>query len=59
MNHLGAREAAKGRPGPVKSRRRRQSRPAVMVLEERSLLSTFTVTNTADDGGTGTLRLGG
>jgi hypothetical protein len=31
-------------------------RPAVMVLEGRALLSSFTVENTADDGSAGTLR---
>jgi len=31
-------------------------RPTVLLLEERSLLSTFTVNSTADDGSAGTLR---
>jgi len=34
----------------------RRLRPAVMTLEGRALLSTWTVTNTRDDGSTGTLR---
>ncbi len=34
----------------------RRAKPAVTLLEGRALLSTFTVTSTADDGSTGTLR---
>ena len=37
-------------------RDRRRLRPIAMELEDRRLLSTFTVTSTADDGSTGTLR---
>ena len=39
-----------------RQRQRRRMRPTVMALEDRRLLSTFTVTNTADSG-TGSLRL--
>ena len=35
---------------------RHRLRPVLLVLEDRRLLSTFTVTSTADDGSTGTLR---
>ena len=35
---------------------RRQLRPTLMALEERTLLSLFTVTNTADDNSVGSLR---
>jgi hypothetical protein len=37
-------------------RGRRRMRPNLMALEDRALLSTFTVTGTADDGSFGTLR---
>jgi hypothetical protein len=36
--------------------RNRRLRPTVMALEGRALLSTFTVSSTADDGSAGTLR---
>jgi fibronectin-binding autotransporter adhesin len=35
---------------------RRRLQPTLMALEERQLLSTFTVTNTLDDGSVGSLR---
>ena len=41
--------------GRQRQRQRRWMRPTVMALEDRRLLSTFTVTNTADSG-TGSLR---
>ncbi len=56
-----ARDQRSGGRGTVEARQRlRQQkrwrlRPNLMVLEERTLLSTFTVTNTADSG-TGSLR---
>jgi hypothetical protein len=37
-------------------RKRNRLKPELVALEDRRLLSTFTVTNTADDGSTGTLR---
>jgi hypothetical protein len=40
----------------AKASRNRRLRPTVMALEGRTLLSTFTVSSTADDGSTGTLR---
>ncbi len=42
------------RPGTVEARRRRRMRPAVMVLEDRRLLLTWTVNSAGDsDSGTG------
>src|SRR5262249_11957538 len=43
------------RTGEGWRRRRRGTRPTLMVLEDRNLMSTFTVTNTADSG-PGSLR---
>lgn len=42
--------------GEARRRQRRRLRPTLLALEERQLLSTFTVTSTLDDGGAGTLR---
>ncbi len=42
--------------GPDGVRGRLRLRPALVALEGRTLLSTFTVNSTADDGSTGTLR---
>ena len=42
--------------GPVANRQRHRLRPTLLALEERTLLSTFTVNSTADDGSSGTLR---
>ena len=42
--------------GLVKARRKRRMRPTVLALEDRRLLSTFTVTSTLDNGSAGTLR---
>ena len=47
--------SAKRRAGTVEPARRRL-RPTLMALEDRQLLSTFTVTSTLDDGSDGTLR---
>ena len=59
MSCNGAREAVRGEQRTVKGRqrrlRRRRTQPTVTTLEDRWLLSTFTVTNTADSG-TGSLR---
>ena len=38
------------------ARQQRRMRPTVMALEDRRLLSTFTVTSTLDNGSVGTLR---
>ncbi|WP_165230648.1 choice-of-anchor Q domain-containing protein [Aquisphaera insulae] len=47
-----------GGRGSVEARRRqrRRLRPSLMALEDRQLLSMFTVTSTLDDGSEGTLR---
>src|SRR5271157_1542789 len=42
--------------GTVEARRRRRMRPTLMALEDRKLLSMFTVNSTLDDGSVGTLR---
>ena len=42
--------------GPDGVRGRLRLRPTVVALEGRTLLSTFTINSTADDGSTGTLR---
>jgi hypothetical protein len=42
--------------GQDPARSRLRLRPSLMALEGRTLLSTFTVTSTADDGSAGTLR---
>ena len=44
------------RRGPEAVRRPLKLRPTMMALEGRTLLSTFTVNSTADDGSAGTLR---
>ena len=56
MRNLGARIAARRGRGTVKGSPRRRMQPAVVALEDRRLLSTFTVTSTTDDGSAGTLR---
>jgi hypothetical protein len=48
--------SAEGRRRRAQKRRYLRLRPMPLTLEDRWLLSTFTVTSTADDGGTGTLR---
>ncbi|QEH34974.1 putative outer membrane protein pmp20 precursor [Aquisphaera giovannonii] len=40
----------------ARRRQRRRLRPSLLALEDRQLLSTFTVTSTLDDGSDGTLR---
>ena len=42
----------------TEARKQRRLRPTLMALEDRRLLSTFTVTNTLDNGSVGTLRAG-
>ncbi len=57
MIRNGARAQRRGGRGTGEGRqgRRRQTRPAVMALEDRRLMATFLVTNTADSG-PGSLR---
>ena len=57
MGRNGARDQRRGRRGTVDCRQhqRRRTRPTLMALEDRRLMSTFTVTNTADSGA-GSLR---
>ena len=40
----------------IEARKRRRMQPTLLALEDRKLLSTFTVTSTLDDGSMGTLR---
>ena len=54
MRHYEVREQRRG--GTVEARKRRRMRPTLLALEDRRLLSTFTVTKTLDDGSAGTLR---
>src|SRR5262249_21862928 len=56
MNRIEAKTQRRRRQAADPTRSRRRLRPAVLALEGRSLLSTFTVTNTADAGSVGTLR---
>ena len=48
MSRHGARDAGKGGRRTVDDRQRWRTRPTMMALEERTLLSTFTVTSVAD-----------
>ncbi len=56
MSHNQARDQRRGGRGTVEARKRRRMRPTLMALEDRRLLSTFTVTSTLDNGSVGTLR---
>ena len=56
MRHIEVRDQRRGGRGTVEARKRRRMRPTLMALEDRRLLSTFTVTSTLDDGSAGTLR---
>ena len=49
-------ESPRPRPEGVNGRQRRRLRPALLALEDRTLLATFMVTKTLDDGTIGTLR---
>src|SRR5271166_3665907 len=40
----------------IEARKRRRMQPTLLALEDRKLMSTFTVTSTLDDGSAGTLR---
>ncbi len=55
MSHHRAMGWHKGGRGKIEDRRRHRLQPSLLALEDRRLLSTFTVTNTADSG-TGSLR---
>ncbi len=46
----------KGGRATIEARKRRRMQPTVLALEDRKLLSTFTVTSTLDNGSVGTLR---
>ena len=59
MSHNGASDQRRSGRGTVEGRQRRRLRPTLLALEDRRLLSTFTVTNTLDDGSAGTPALGG
>ena len=56
MSHNRASDQRRSGRGTVEGRSRRRMRPTLMALEDRRLLSTFTVTSTLDDGSAGTLR---
>ena len=57
MSHNRANDLRTGGRGTVKGRQKRTMRPTLMMLEDRRLLSTFTVNSTGDDvNTTGTLR---
>ncbi len=56
MSHIEARERRKGGRRMFEARKRRRMRPTLLALEDRRLLSTFTVTSTLDNGSVGTLR---
>jgi hypothetical protein len=51
-----ARDQRRGGRGTVEARKRRRMRPTLTVLEDRRLLSTFTVNSPLDNGSVGTLR---
>ncbi len=53
--HL-AKDQRRGGSYTVEARKRRRMTPTVMALEDRRLLSTFTVNSTLDNGSVGTLR---
>ena len=55
MKHNQARDQYSDGRGTIEARNRRRTRPMLMALEDRRLLSTFTVTDVADSG-TGSLR---
>ena len=56
MSHNGASNQRRGGRGTLAGRQRRRMRPMVLVLEDRWLLSMFTVNSTLDNGSNGTLR---
>jgi hypothetical protein len=56
VTHKTSKALRKGGLGLVQVRHRHRFRPSLLALEERTLLSTFTVTSTLDDGSSGSLR---
>ena len=56
MRYYKATDQRNGGRGKVEARQRRRMRPTVLALEDRRLLSTFTVTSTLDNGSVGSLR---
>ena len=56
MSNNLARDQRRGSGDPVEARERRRITPTLVMLEDRRLLSTFTVASTLDDGSVGTLR---
>ena len=56
MSRNSTRDQRWGGPGTAEARKRHRLRPALMTLEDRRLLSTFTVNSTLDNGSVGTLR---
>ena len=56
MSHNKARDQRRGGRRTVEARQRRRTMPTLLALEDRRLLSTFTVTSTLDNGSIGTLR---
>ncbi len=56
MSHNLARDQRREGLPTVEARKRRRMRPTVLALEDRRLMSTFTVTNTLDNGSAGSLR---
>ena len=56
MIHNRVSDQRKSGRGTVEARKRRRMQPTLLALEDRKLLSTFTVNSTLDDGSAGTLR---
>ncbi len=56
MSYIEAWDQRKGGRGTVAARTRRRMQPTLLALEDRRLLSTFTVNSTLDNGAAGTLR---
>ena len=56
MSHAGTTDHRKRGRGTFEGRQRRRLRPTLLALEDRRLLTTFTVNSTLDDGSDGTLR---
>jgi hypothetical protein len=55
MSHNELKPARRGGRGLIEARQRRRFLPSLLGLEDRKLLATFTVTNTLDNGSTGSL----
>src|SRR5271170_1464232 len=56
MSHTESTDLRRGVRGTVEARKRRRMRPTLTALEDRRLLSTFTVNSTLDNGSAGSLR---